>query len=130
LHDVLFDGKDANDILCSDVQRPSFLFGMILREPEMYDPTSNDDIRSPRPGPLLCLQLGEQLLADYVVVCIRARERLTLDRRQCPHEVRPADDAHQLAIAYHRHPLDPFGFEEVSDFSELGLSYRRILVTA
>jgi len=37
-----------------------------------------------------------------------------LCRRQCPHEIRPADDFNELAVAHNRHALDPFCLEQHS----------------
>ena len=92
----------------------------------MHDTVPDDDVRRPNFGPvlhlkpLLSLELGEQLLADGPVVTIGVARRLALRRRQCPHEIRSADDSNELAVADHRHALDPIRLEQHCDVGEFG----------
>ena len=86
----------------------------------MDDPVPDDDVRGPHVNPLLPLELGEQSCADGVVVAVGRNGGLALGHRQRPHEVRPAHDAGQLAVAKHRHTLDSFGLEQGRNVGEVG----------
>src|SRR6201987_3497252 len=110
-YDVLFDLADPGDVLGGDAHRLPLLFGPVVGEPEMHDPVPDDDVRCPHVNPLLSGQFSDQLLTDRVVVAIGIDRRFALRHRQGPHEVRPADDADELAVAKDRHALDSLCLE-------------------
>ena len=86
----------------------------------MDDPVPDDDVRGPHVNPLLPLELGEQSCADGVVVAVGRDGGLALGHRQRPHEVRPAHDAGELAVAKHRNAFDSFGLEQGRNVGEVG----------
>jgi hypothetical protein len=50
---VLFDTPDTWDVFGGDARRPPFVFGVVGREPEMYDSIPDNYVRRPNLKPLL-----------------------------------------------------------------------------
>src|SRR6516162_2565249 len=76
-------------------------------------PNSGIELRCPR----LFGQLGHQLLADRRVGR-RPRWYAFGRARQRVQQVRPTDNAHDLAVAHDRQPFDTAGFHQVDDVVE------------
>src|SRR6516162_11806753 len=104
--DVLFDLAHPGDVFGGNAHCLPFLVGPVVGEPQVHDPVPDDDVGSPHVNPLLPLQLGDQLLTDRAIVTVSFDCRLALRYCQSPHEVGPADDANELAVANNRHTLD------------------------
>ena len=76
---------------------------MVGGEREIHHSIPDDYVRCPDLGPILSLepflsrQFGKELGADGAVIGGGVGRRVAFCHRQGPHEVRPADDAHELA---------------------------------
>src|SRR5580704_7761617 len=119
-HDVLLDAANPGNILGRGAEGPLLFFGAVVGHPEMHDPIPDDDIGRPGVNPLLPLQLGQEFLADRAVVGGGVGAEATSRRRQRPYKVGAADDADQLPVSENRHPLDPFGLQQICYIGEFG----------
>ena len=69
----------------------------------MNDAVLNGDIGWRDLGPFLRFQLGQKPVADRAVIVLGATWHLADRHRERPHEVRPADDPDELAVAQDGH---------------------------
>ena len=87
----------------------------------MDDAVLDGDIGRGNLGPFLRLQLGQHPVADRAVIGLGAARRLADCHRESPHEVRPANDPDELAVAQDRHPFDPVGLQQDGDIGDRSL---------
>src|ERR1019366_521416 len=118
MHEVFLNVFDTRRILGGDADRLALLQRLVVGIPKMHDIVPHHDFSSLDFGPWLVSQLREQRVADGEIIGSRNAPRRALRRYHGTHEIGPADDANELAVANDRHPPDPFAVQQVGDFSE------------
>src|SRR5579862_9203005 len=115
---MFLDAPDAGHGFRRNPQRLPLLWRLILRDPEMHGAVPDNNVLRPDFRPFLAAELGEEPLAQRAVVPLALAWRRTFCRPDRAHDIGPADDADDLAVAHHWHALDPLRLQQCRDVGE------------
>src|SRR6202008_4151563 len=103
---------------CRDSQRLPLFARLVLGDPEMNDTVANNDVLRPDLRPLLTAEFGEEIGADRAIVALTLARWRALCCSERAHNVCPADDPDNLALAHHWHALDPLCLQQRRNFGK------------
>src|SRR5271157_4065921 len=116
------NASHARDVLRCDACGILGLVRLIGREPQVYNPSIDDDVLRPDPvRPGLVLQFGKQPPADRAIIVGRHRRGGGVCGTQRPHQIAPADNANDLVAAYDWYAFDAVRLQQPCDLAEIGL---------